>query len=187
MKFILIDKKEYEQLLRQYFYLHSNYRMYHSLEWLSFIGKTQNLNAKYIKIIENDECIGIFPFFEIKFLFFKIFVSPLEGWSTGYIDHIMDSKYYEKFFSEFKKYLKKKYLYAQFSIILDDSEKFLAQKAGFLIESQETYITPLYSSEDEIIMGYTKSTSKSVSQAIRKGLIVEESTNRDEFFDVYYD
>lgn len=36
-------------------------------------------------------------------------------------------------------------------------------------------------------MGYTKSTSKSVRQAIRKGLIVEESTNRDEFFDVYYD
>lgn len=82
MEFVQIDKVEYECLLKQDFLNHNKYRIYHSLEWLSFIEKTQMLTSKFIKIVKENECIGLFPYFEKRVLFLKLFVFSLEGWNT---------------------------------------------------------------------------------------------------------
>lgn len=186
MIFKEIEKDEYYELLYNKFNKFEKYRIYHSFEWISFIEKSQNLIPKFIKIVKNDECIGIFPYFEIKVFFLKLFASPFEGWTTGYMGPIIEDIYIEEFFTKFYKYLKKRYLFGQFSLILNSFQIKCAMDAGFIVEDSITYIAPIKGNDEDIIMNFTRSARKSVRRALNKGLIVERTYDK-KFIDIYYD
>ena len=160
--------------------------IYHTNEWLEFIAESQGLSKVVYEIFLDKEVVGYLPGFIIKKGLIKIFGSPFPGWTTPYMGPLINKTVpQELLFKQIKKLMQKEgYVYAEFCNRVLDVE--IAEKVGFVLEKNITYISEIMHEPEAILASYSRSARKSVRRAIRNGLVVETTTNIEKFIEIYY-
>lgn len=172
--------ENWDKLLMQY----PNWSIYQTSSWLKFIEKSQGAKPLNLGIFDREEIKGLWPGLQIRKGPFRLFGSPMSGWTTAYMGPAGTGLSPLDLLEAWKSFLMKNgYHHGQVSNPVFTEE--VAKQAGLTVYKGDTYSSEIPSTEAEILAMFKKSCREAIRKSVRHGVEVE-NTDDPAFIDHYY-
>ena len=162
----------------------SNWSIYQTEAWLGLIEETENVRLLRLGIYRGEELTGLWPGAEARIGPLKLFGSPMRGWMTAYMGPASNDLDPLELLKAWRIYLLKNgYHHAEVHHPSFTGE--IGAQAGFKIIKADSYVSPILSTEEEIIRQFKKSCREAIRKSVRHGVEVE-NTDDPSFVDHFY-
>ncbi len=161
-----------------------DWSVYQTEAWLDFIQQTQSVSLQKLGIYDGDEIKGIWAGADIRKGPFRLFGSPMKGWTTAYMGPASNGLDSLELLDVWQKFLKKNgYHHAQMCHPAFTDQT--AKQAGLQVERGECYESIIPQTEEEILAMFKKSCREAIRKSVRHGVEVE-MTDDPAFVDHFY-
>ena len=162
----------------------SNWSIYQTSAWLGLIEETENVRPLWLGIFRGEKLQGLWAGAEIRKGPFRLFGSPMRGWMTAYMGAASNDVEPLELLKAWRIYLLKNgYHHAEVHHPSFTAE--IAIQAGFQAVKGDTYVSPLPSTEEEILRQFTRTCCKTIRKSVKHGVEVE-NTDDPSFIDHFY-
>lgn len=178
-----IDKVNLEE-----YYQFGGKNLFTTVEWINYIQINQNAKPIIIRITDNANFVGYFTGFVFSKFGVKIFASPFNGWTTGYMGFDIVDKYDRVTLIEpIAKFIFKtfKCLYIQISDRFIEEEQLKNKKIKYIMSrSIELNINR---TNDELFKVFKTDCRNFIRQFERRGATIEIAKPDEQFATEYYE
>jgi hypothetical protein len=161
-----------------------NWSIYQTEAWLGFLEETENVRPLRLGIFKGGELKGLWAGAEFRKGPFRLFGSPMRGWITPYMAAAGNDLEPLELLKAWRVYLLENgYHHAEVRHPTFTGD--IAKQAGLNVVEGDTYVSPLPSTEEEILALFKKSCREAIRKSVRHGVEVE-NTDDPSFIDHFY-
>jgi CelD/BcsL family acetyltransferase involved in cellulose biosynthesis len=161
--------------------------IFHTLPWINFIADAKKAEPIIAAIQSDNQVQGYFMGFITEKYGFRILGSPFRGWCTYFMGFILlPGVSYHDVLQAFPRFAFDELKCHYIEIVDENLKKDEWQGLSYQVEKLHWFALDLTQSEEELLANMTpKSVRKHIRRAIRKGIVIEETTDPG-FADEYY-
>jgi hypothetical protein len=161
-----------------------DWRIFQTSAWLRFIEETHGARPLRLGIHDDGRLVGCWPAGTFSRGVLRIVGSPMRGWNTPYMGPACRELPSLELLKAWRRFLEqKRFHHAQ--VTNPNLSYDAAVQAGFRMVHHITYVCPIPSTEEGILLQFNRSSRKAVYRAQRLGVEVE-ITDNPSFVDHYY-
>jgi len=158
--------------------------LFHTLEWLDFLGKNQGLDIQHIGIFLNEKIVGILPLCINHLFFMNVAGSPYIVEDTYYMGPAIEAAHIPELLPAIDRYMKDKKIH----YLRMMSNQHLGMEStidGYDFIDKHTHILDITESYEKLWQGLEDRCRDHIRRAKKSGIVVQIETNRD-YIDSYY-